>query len=92
MKVNVEIDCTPEEARRFLGLPDLGPMQEAVLAKLQGQMLDAVGGVAPDALLKLWLPLVPQAPEQLQQTMSSLFRMFTPSLGPSGGGGKPGQG
>ena len=23
MKVNVEIDCTPEEARAFLGLPDV---------------------------------------------------------------------
>lgn len=23
MKVNVEIDCTPEEARRFLGFPDV---------------------------------------------------------------------
>ncbi len=23
MKVNVEIDCTPEEARSFLGLPDV---------------------------------------------------------------------
>ncbi len=23
MKVNVEVDCTPEEARRFLGLPDV---------------------------------------------------------------------
>lgn len=24
MKVHVEIDCTPEEARTFLGLPDVG--------------------------------------------------------------------
>ncbi len=23
MKVNVEIDCSPEEARRFLGFPDV---------------------------------------------------------------------
>lgn len=23
MKINVEVDCTPEEARRFLGLPDV---------------------------------------------------------------------
>lgn len=23
MKVNIEIDCTPEEARAFLGLPDV---------------------------------------------------------------------
>jgi len=23
MKVNIEIDCSPEEARRFMGLPDV---------------------------------------------------------------------
>lgn len=23
MKVNIEIDCTPEEARQFMGLPDV---------------------------------------------------------------------
>ena len=23
MKVNIEIDCTPEEARTFMGLPDV---------------------------------------------------------------------
>ncbi len=28
MKVNVEIDCTPEEARRAMGLPDLTPIHE----------------------------------------------------------------
>ena len=28
MKVNVEIDCTPEEARRFLGLPDVSKANE----------------------------------------------------------------
>ena len=26
MKVTVDVDCTPEEARRFLGLPDLTPV------------------------------------------------------------------
>jgi hypothetical protein len=29
MKVNVEVDCTPEEARRFLGLPDVTKANEA---------------------------------------------------------------
>ena len=28
MKVNVEIDCSPEEARRFMGLPDVGKANE----------------------------------------------------------------
>jgi hypothetical protein len=29
MKVHVEVDCTPEEARRFLGLPDVTKANEA---------------------------------------------------------------
>ena len=35
MKVNVEVTCTPEEARAFFGLPDLGPMQQRVLAEMR---------------------------------------------------------
>lgn len=34
MKVNVEIDCTPEEARSFLGLPDV--------TKANGVYVDAI--------------------------------------------------
>ena len=37
MKVNVEVDCTPLEARQFFGLPDVQPMQTAVMDKLQQQ-------------------------------------------------------
>lgn len=29
MKVHVEVDCTPEEARRLLGLPDVAKANEA---------------------------------------------------------------
>jgi Family of unknown function (DUF6489) len=42
MKVNVEIDCTPLEARQFIGLPDVVPMQTAVMDKLQQQMTSNV--------------------------------------------------
>lgn len=28
MKVNVEIDCSPEEMRRFLGLPDVSDVNK----------------------------------------------------------------
>jgi hypothetical protein len=94
MKVNVEIECTPEEARRFLGLPDLRPMQDAVMAKVQQQMLDAVNVLSPESLLKTWMPLAPQSPEQMRDAMSAMFRMFTPGTGGKGGGsgGKSGQG
>jgi hypothetical protein len=91
MKVNVEIECTPEEARRFLGLPDLRPMQDAVMAKVQQQMLDAVNVLSPESLLKTWMPLAPQSPEQMRDAMASMFRMFTPGGGGKGGGGSGGK-
>jgi len=57
MKINVEVDCTPEEARRFMGLPDLTPVHDAYISK----MLETVqGGLTPDALtsmLKSWTPM-----------------------------------
>lgn len=57
MKVNVEFDCTPEEARRLMGLPDLTPVHDAFV----GQMLEASSGtLSPDkveAMMKSWLPL-----------------------------------
>jgi len=28
MKITMNIDCTPDEARAFFGLPDVKPMQE----------------------------------------------------------------
>ncbi|MXP10848.1 DUF6489 family protein [Pseudoblastomonas halimionae] len=28
MKMNIEIDCTPEEARTFMGLPDVTPAND----------------------------------------------------------------
>jgi hypothetical protein len=52
MKVTVEVDCTPEEARRFLGLPDVVPLQQAIMEKLQQRMQTAVDATTPDALLK----------------------------------------
>jgi hypothetical protein len=38
MKVNVEIDCTPDEARQFLGLPDLKPINELYVENVQKAM------------------------------------------------------
>ena len=31
MKFTVNVECTPEEARAFMGLPDVQPMQEAMM-------------------------------------------------------------
>jgi hypothetical protein len=73
MKVTVEVDCTPEEARRFLGLPDVVPMQQAAIEKLQQRMDSAIAATTPEALLKAWMPM---APDQMQQAFAKLFGAF----------------
>jgi hypothetical protein len=86
MKVNIEIDCTPEEARTFFGLPDLGPMQDAVLEQLKDRMLKGLAGMEPEALLKAWMPLGMQGMEQMQK----FWQQFAPGAarGGKGGGGE----
>ena len=39
MKVTIEIDCTPVEARQFMGLPDVQPMQAAVMAEIEKRVM-----------------------------------------------------
>lgn len=73
MKFNIEIDCTPEEARSFFGLPDVKPMQAAVLKKMEQQMLDALAQASPEALLKHWLPAAAWTPSQMQEMMTSMM-------------------
>lgn len=38
MKINVEVDCTPEEARRFLGLPDVSRANDVYIDAIAGAM------------------------------------------------------
>lgn len=56
MKINVEIDCTPEEARQFLGLPDVAKANQfyvdAIAKGMKGaanidQLQDFAKGLAP---------------------------------------------
>jgi len=56
MKFTVNVDCTPEEARSFLGLPDFGPMQEAVLGQMQEQIQKNMTAMDPEGMMKLWMP------------------------------------
>ena len=57
MKVTVDVDCTPEEARRFLGLPDLTPVHQVYIDKMTRAVTD---GVTPETFTELarsWGPM-----------------------------------
>ena len=57
MKVSVDVDCTPEEARRFLGLPDLSTVHEAYVEKMKAALAEAPGPEAFAEMMKAWGPM-----------------------------------
>lgn len=57
MKINIEVDCTPEEARRLFGLPDLAPLHAIYLNRVE-KLMDK--GITPDmveSMVKNWVPM-----------------------------------
>lgn len=57
MKFNIEVDCTPEEVRRLVGMPDLSEVHAVYLDKLKGV---ADKGITPDmveGMFRNWLPM-----------------------------------
>lgn len=64
MKVNIEVDCTPDEARRFLGLPDVAPMQQTVMAAMEKRLVDTISSTDPQKLMEQWLPFSVKGMEQ----------------------------
>jgi hypothetical protein len=85
MKIKIDIDCTPEEARTFLGLPDVGPLQEAVMKEMQERMTTTLRSMDPETLFKTWFPGgIAGGFQGLEQLQKSFWQQFgTP-------GGKPG--
>jgi hypothetical protein len=78
MKVNVEIECTPVEARQFFGLPDVGPMQQAVMEKLQHQMTGNIEKMSPESLMQSWFTFDPKIAERFQDMFVTMAGLGSP--------------
>jgi hypothetical protein len=69
MKMNIEIDMTPAEARQFLGLPDVTKAQDRMMAEMEKRMKAAIDVNDPEAMMRAWMPLGGQGFEQFQRFM-----------------------
>jgi sarcosine oxidase subunit alpha len=71
MKVNVEVECTPEEARAFLGLPDVAPLNDHLVAEMKRRMDENMSAMQPDELMKTWTSFGMQAQDQFRKLMEA---------------------
>ena len=73
MKAVIHVECTPAEGRAFLGLPDVEPIQAAVLERLQERMVNEIERFTPEALMERWLSVVPASVENMQTLFGNMF-------------------
>lgn len=81
MKITIEVDCTPEEARSFMGLPDVSAANNVYVDTLA----KAMQGVSnPDQLQQYASALAPMG-----QVGLKLFQNFVDAGMKAGPGPKP---
>ena len=77
MKVNIEVDMTPEEFRKAMGLPDVQKFQEDLMAKIRQQMEEGVEGYEPLALMKPFISQGFDSVETYQKMMMQMLNSYT---------------
>lgn len=71
MNVKIEIDCTPAEARAFLGLPDVAPLNDHLVEEMRRRMDENLAQMRPEELMKTWTAYGVQATEQFRNLMGA---------------------
>ena len=73
MKINVTVDCTPDEARTFMGLPDVQPFQEEMMKIMRDKVLENMKMMEPEVAMKTWMPMMNQGMSQGMDFFKSMM-------------------
>lgn len=71
MKFTVEVECSPEEARRFVGLPDVTPINEMLVREMGARMQQNMQLMSPDTFVSSWMSVGTQAQDAFLKLMTS---------------------
>ena len=74
MKINVTVDCTPKEAREFLGWPDVEPLQREMMDKMSQMMTEGVSGTDAMNVMRPFIAPNVQAFEAMQKAFLQAFQ------------------
>jgi hypothetical protein len=72
MKLTLDIDCTPAEARAFFGQPDMEPMNDMIVAELMKRAKENMDTLAdPERFMAQWMAMSGKGMEQFQNLMGA---------------------
>jgi hypothetical protein len=55
MKITIDVECSPQEARSFLGLPDVTPVNEMMVREVEKQLAGNLEAMDPTEMMKMWM-------------------------------------
>ena len=71
MKVTIEVECTPAEARAFMGLPDVSPINDHLVEEMKRRIDENMTRLKPEELMKSWMSFGGQAQDQFRKLMTT---------------------
>jgi hypothetical protein len=71
VKVSVEVDCSPQEARAFLGLPDVSGLNDHMVKEIKSRLDSNMALLSPEELVRNWMMFGGQATEQFRKLMTA---------------------
>ncbi len=71
MKVTIELDCTPNEARSFFGLPDVTGLNEHLVKEMKNRVDANLNLLQPEELMRNWMSFGGQAQETFMRLMAA---------------------
>jgi hypothetical protein len=74
MKVTINIECTPQEARVFMGLPDMSPLNDHMVDEMKKRIDANINAFNPEEMVKSWFNMGGQAQEQFMKMISAAAR------------------
>lgn len=77
MKVRIEAECTPEEARAFLGLPNVAPFNDQLVEEMTRRMQGNLDSLRPEEIWRSWMMWGGQAQEQFRNLVATAARAAT---------------
>lgn len=67
MRLTINIDCTPQEARAFFGMPDVEPLNDMVVSEMTRRAKDQMDTLAdPERLVARWMEMSGKGMDALQ--------------------------
>ena len=92
MKISIDVEATPEELRRFIGLPELQPLQEEMLEAIRARMNEGRDGYDPLTLMRPFLPAAYQNMDAMQKLFWEALRQGGKASSGTGEQQEPGGG